>query len=87
MNIGFREASDLTSRLTDVVKGKSPVESVQGYDDTWRKAWADLLRMSDQPVIAANASPWVRERAAQIPPCIPASGDDLKALLNQVGLG
>jgi 2-polyprenyl-6-methoxyphenol hydroxylase-like FAD-dependent oxidoreductase len=87
MNIGFREASDLTSRIADVLKGKNPVESLQGYDDTWRKEWADLLRMSDQPLVASDASPWVRDRAGRIPPCIPASGDDLKALLGQVGLG
>jgi hypothetical protein len=87
MNIGFREATDLTARLIDVVKGKGSAEQLKEYDETWRGAWAEMLRMSDQPVLGKAASPWVQQRAGRIPPCIPASGDDLKALLSQLGIG
>jgi hypothetical protein len=33
-----------------------------------------------------KADPWVQKNAARILACIPASGDDLEPLLEQIGL-
>ena len=36
--------------------------------------------------ITGRAGPWVREHAQSLLPCLPASGADLTALMNQLGL-
>jgi hypothetical protein len=33
-----------------------------------------------------GGDPWVQQIGARIPACLPASGDDLDALLRQIGL-
>ncbi len=86
MNVGFREGMDLAHRLIDIVGGKATLDSIDEYATLWKQAWHHLLEMTEAPSAEEKASAWVRRRTARIPPCIPASGDDLTALLAQIGI-
>ncbi len=86
MNVGFREGRDLARRLIDVIGGKSGPESLAEYAEKWGQEWNRLLEMSGAPSVEEDVSPWIRRRASRIPPCVPASGEDLSALLAQIGI-
>ncbi len=50
------------------------------------EAWQRLLGAGRAVRALPGADPWVRQTAARILACIPASGDDLEPLLEQIGL-
>ena len=50
------------------------------------EAWQWLLGAGREVRALPGADPWVRQTAARILACIPASGDDLEPLLEQIGL-
>lgn len=86
MNVGLREAADLAHRLGRVFREREPLEILDTYETAWRREWRRLLGVRGHPSPTAAADPWVRRHAARIPSCIPASGDNLDALLHQIGL-
>jgi hypothetical protein len=49
-------------------------------------AWQRLLGGGGEVRALPGSDPWVRQNAARILACIPASGDDLEPLLRQIGL-
>jgi 2-polyprenyl-6-methoxyphenol hydroxylase-like FAD-dependent oxidoreductase len=86
MNVGFREADDLAGKLAAVLgKGGSPKE-LEAYDRDWMTEWRKLLGISADVQPSAGASSWARDHASKILPCVPASGDDMASLLEQIGL-
>jgi len=85
MNIGIREAHDLAERCSALVKTGGNIDSLEEYGIERREEWASLQEMSGMNPMS-NASPWVMESAARILPCIPASGEDLDELLEQLDL-
>jgi 2-polyprenyl-6-methoxyphenol hydroxylase-like FAD-dependent oxidoreductase len=86
MNVGFREGMDLARRLVDIIAGKAGLDSLNDHATKWKQEWDRLLETTQTPSADDSASPWIRERVARIPPCIPASGEDLTPLLAQVGI-
>jgi hypothetical protein len=48
--------------------------------------WESMLDSARTPDVRPNADPWVKEHAARIVSCTPASGDDLAQLVGQIGL-
>lgn len=86
MNVGLREAADLAHHLGRIFREHQPHSTLDDYDTTWRSEWRRLLGARGQPSPSAAAGTWVRRHAARISSCIPASGDDLDALLRQIGL-
>ncbi|MEJ2082576.1 MAG: FAD-dependent monooxygenase [Acidobacteriota bacterium] len=86
MNVGFREGMDLARRLVDIIAGKGGLDSLNDHATKWKQEWDRLLETTQTPSADDSASPWIRERVARIPPCIPASGEDLTPLLAQVGI-
>jgi 2-polyprenyl-6-methoxyphenol hydroxylase-like FAD-dependent oxidoreductase len=86
MNVGLREAADLTTRIAAVLKGGEDVGTLESFNDRWCEEWRALLRLADHPAATAEATGWVKERAGRIPHCVPASGDDLLALAAQIGI-
>jgi 3-(3-hydroxy-phenyl)propionate hydroxylase len=85
MNSGLLEARELATRISRVLRGEGPSslldEFATGTHDTWQR----LLR-ADSVRALPGANPWVRQNAARILACMPASGDELEPLLQQIGL-
>jgi 2-polyprenyl-6-methoxyphenol hydroxylase-like FAD-dependent oxidoreductase len=74
MNVGLREADDLAGRLAHALRKEGAVGRLDDYNASREKEWRRLFG-SD----AAYGS-----RPALLLPCLPASGEDLKALLAQL---
>lgn len=87
MNVGLREAHDLSRRLGAILREDYPENLLDRYEEDRRREWRRLLGQSGTPEPAGTATAWVRKNAARILPCVPASGADLALLLGQIGLG
>jgi 2-polyprenyl-6-methoxyphenol hydroxylase-like FAD-dependent oxidoreductase len=99
MNSGLVEARELASRISRILRGDGPSSLLDEFatetHDTWRRLLdADSVRARPGTAGAPAArvarggvgDPWVRQIGARILACIPASGDDLEPLLEQIGL-
>ena len=86
MNVGFLEAHELAWRLTRILRANGDAGLLATYDTECRKRWNSLLGQTAALRPNPSADPWVAERAQAILPCLPASGDDLKALAAQLEL-
>jgi 2-polyprenyl-6-methoxyphenol hydroxylase-like FAD-dependent oxidoreductase len=84
MNAGLGEARDLADRIADTLGGNGS-GSLEEYDRGHRERWRFLLGIDVGPE-AGGADAWVRERASRILSSVPATGDDLRRLLAQIGL-
>ncbi len=85
MNVGLREGYDLSQRLTAILRQGESTELLDAYDDRQKRQWRRLFGLAGD-LKARRASGWTEKRAARIPMVLPASGDDLKALLSQLGI-
>ena len=86
MNVGLIEAEDLASKFTKVLHDKAPLDLLDTYGRGCRQAWQRSLGLTGELRVRPQANPWVQQRSARIPLCVPASGDALTQLLNQLGL-
>lgn len=86
MNVGLREAHDLAGRFESVLRGTTTVADLATYGEEREREWTGLLGGTGSVKVTADASAFVREHAARILDCTPASGAHLQALLGQVGL-
>ncbi len=86
MNIGFREAADLTWRIASVLVNPGSAALLEGYGDHWRSEWQNLLGLGAKLRPREDTDPWVAGRAPRIPPCVPVSGEDMGVLFRQLGL-
>jgi len=84
MNVGLREAEDLGGRLVAVLRRGAPASSLAEYDAEVGRTWRRLL---SRPSPSEGApAPWASRFADRIAACLPGSGDDLDALLRQIGM-
>jgi 2-polyprenyl-6-methoxyphenol hydroxylase-like FAD-dependent oxidoreductase len=74
MNVGLREADDLADRLVRVLRQRDSVGLLEEYDASRAAEWRSLF---------GAHSPYGSRRSLLLP-CVPASGDDLEALLGQL---
>jgi 2-polyprenyl-6-methoxyphenol hydroxylase-like FAD-dependent oxidoreductase len=86
MNVGLREAADLAHHLGRIFREHQPIDTLDTYEKTWRSEWRRLFGAHGHPTPTTAAGSWARHHAKRILSCIPASGDDLDALLRQIGL-
>ena len=86
MNIGLLEGAELAGILKKILREKGSTTLLDNYERTHRGEWQQLLGMKGAPKSGAAASAWVKEHCCQIPPCLPASGNELALLLSQLGL-
>ena len=85
MNSGLVEARELAARISRIQRASGPPSLLQEFAAEMHGAWQGLLdagRVRSLP----GTDPWVRENRAKILASIPASGEDLEPLLNQLGL-
>ena len=85
MNSGLVEARELAARISRIQRaGGAPSLLEEFATETHERGNAPRRRPGGAR--ASGADPWVRQNAARILACIPASGDDLEPLLKQIGL-
>jgi 2-polyprenyl-6-methoxyphenol hydroxylase-like FAD-dependent oxidoreductase len=86
MNSGLVEARELAARISRVQRTEATPSLVQEFASETHDAWQCLLDAGRTVRALPGAAPWVQQTAARILACIPASGDDLEPLLEQIGL-
>jgi 2-polyprenyl-6-methoxyphenol hydroxylase-like FAD-dependent oxidoreductase len=85
MNAGLVEARELAACLSRVRAGGAP-SLLQEFASETHNTWQWLLDAGRAVRPLPGADPWVRQNGARILACMPASGDDLEPLLEQIGL-
>ena len=86
MNSGLVEARELAARMSRIQRAGAAPSLLQEFATETHEAWQRLLGAGRAVRALPGADPWVRQTAARIVACIPASGDDLEPLLKQIGL-
>ena len=86
MNVGFAEAATLAAEILKVSRQTSPPELLETCERQCQAEWKRLLGLTGGLKTRNNTNPWVRDRAARILPCLPASDGDLTALASQLSL-
>jgi 2-polyprenyl-6-methoxyphenol hydroxylase-like FAD-dependent oxidoreductase len=86
MNSGLVEARELAARISRVQRTEATPSLLQEFASETHDAWQSLLDAGRTVRALPGAAPWVQQAAARILACIPASGDDLEPLLEQIGL-
>ncbi len=86
MNIGLREAVDLSAAVHDQIRGNASQEQLNEYNTKRLAEWQSMLGMKGSLKSDGQADPWVSGIADRLLPCLPASGDDLTRLLHQLHL-
>src|SRR4029434_8575388 len=86
MNSGLVEARELAARMSRIQRTAGAPSLLQEFATETHEAWQWLLGSGGAVRAPPQADSWVRANAARILACIPASGDDLEPLLEQIGL-
>ena len=86
MNSGLVEARELAGRMAQILRAQAAPTLLQEFAAATHDAWRRLLSAGETVQALPGADPWVRRHAARIVACMPASGDDLDLLLQQIGL-
>jgi 2-polyprenyl-6-methoxyphenol hydroxylase-like FAD-dependent oxidoreductase len=86
MNAGLVEADAVGRRLAGGVGGGDIASALSEYDSDRQAEWGALLDTDGALQARSDADRWVAEHASKILGSIPATGEDLRTLLTQVGL-
>jgi len=86
MNWGLVEARELATRIARIRRAEGTPSLLHEFGTETHEAWQRLLGAGRTVRALPGADPWVQQTAARILDCIPASGDDLEPLLQQIGL-
>jgi 2-polyprenyl-6-methoxyphenol hydroxylase-like FAD-dependent oxidoreductase len=86
MNLGLLEAEQFVSDVVQCVKRAAPIETVHEHGAERLREWHKLLGYNVRFDLLPNAPTWLPTYARRVAPVLPASGPDLKKVLEQVGL-
>jgi NADPH-dependent dioxygenase len=86
LNVGMRESYDLARRMTDILRKSASLELLRYYNEERRREWRMLLGIADRIRTRPDTPAWARRLAPRLVSSLPASGRDINALLEQVGL-
>jgi 2-polyprenyl-6-methoxyphenol hydroxylase-like FAD-dependent oxidoreductase len=87
MNMGLEEAYRLASAIADREAGTATAQGLAAYDRERTEELRFMLGADDTELVArGEANDWVRAERGRLVECVPACGDDLVALLRQLGL-
>jgi 2-polyprenyl-6-methoxyphenol hydroxylase-like FAD-dependent oxidoreductase len=86
MNSGLMEARELAARMTRILRDGEPPAILEAFATETQAEWQRLVGAGREVRALPGAAAWVREARARIVSCMPASGDDLEPLLQQIGL-
>jgi putative polyketide hydroxylase len=86
MNAGLAEAHDLGDKIAEILGGNASMELLESYSTEHLDRWRFLLGLA-APLEARNGTEeWIARRATRILSSTPATGQDLRRLLAQIGL-
>ena len=86
MNVGLREAAALAEHLKKILREHGSSGLLEAYAGERREEWQHLLGTKGELRPRVQTDPWIGERGARILPCLPASGEHLRQLFDQIGL-
>jgi hypothetical protein len=86
MNSGLLEARELAARISRIQRAGGAPSLLAEFATETHDAWQWILGSGGAVRALPEADSWVRKNASRILACIPASGDDLEPLLEQIGL-
>jgi 2-polyprenyl-6-methoxyphenol hydroxylase-like FAD-dependent oxidoreductase len=86
MNVGLCEAEELATTLKTILREKASVNVLETYNRNCRNEWQRLLGLNTALKPGGHADGWIKQRCGRILSCIPASGEDLTQLINQLDL-
>lgn len=86
MNMGMRDAHELAWRLFEVLRNNGSRDLLPSYAEQSQAEWPLFTEVSGRVQALPSASPWVRDRMANIAYCAPGTGEDLESMLLQLGL-
>ena len=86
MNSGLVEARELAARISQIQRAAGAPSLLQEYATETHAAWRSLLGAERRVRALPGAGLWVRQTAARMLDCVPASGEDVEPLLEQIGL-
>jgi 2-polyprenyl-6-methoxyphenol hydroxylase-like FAD-dependent oxidoreductase len=86
MNLGMREAGDLAQRITRALREGGGPTALADYSRKWHGEWEQLLGINGGLRPREDAPGWVKNRAAAIAECLPATGADFLKLAAQISL-
>ena len=85
MNLGLFEGRDLAVRIAEAMK-TGDVAPLEEYNTRWSAVWRELQGLTGGLEPALDCPDWMRDKGARLLPCLPAHGEELRALAAQVGL-
>ena len=86
MNAGLLEARELASRIWQIQRSSGASSQLEEFATAMHETWEELLDPCRVVRALPGADSWVQQNAARILACLPASGDELEPLLQQIGL-
>ena len=86
LNVGLSEANELALRLERILRRGASTALLAEYGHEAHAEWRRLLGLRGAPTPGARASSWASRNAARLLPTVPASGEDLTLLFEQLGL-
>jgi 2-polyprenyl-6-methoxyphenol hydroxylase-like FAD-dependent oxidoreductase len=89
MNSGLLEARELASGMARILRGEERSSALDEFSRRMHDRWKRLLNPAGVGALAdagGTGDRWVRQNAARILSCMPASGEDVEPLLRQIGL-
>jgi 2-polyprenyl-6-methoxyphenol hydroxylase-like FAD-dependent oxidoreductase len=85
LNVGLHEARLLARGVDDLRGGRDTASFTAAYDSGRQLEWRRLLGLEGPVSLGPKAPSWVREHLPKLLSSLPASGDDLDDLLDQLG--
>ncbi len=86
MNNGLFEAHDFIERIVACVSHGSNVGLLEGYGARHQREWHKLLGFHVKYDLLPDAPPWLGTHARRLGAMLPASGDELRRALHELGL-
>jgi 2-polyprenyl-6-methoxyphenol hydroxylase-like FAD-dependent oxidoreductase len=83
LNVGIFEANDLARRIAHELELSSAALGV-GYAQQRHLEWLRLFGLHPSTPLVGRAAEWVKRNIGAVLPCLPATGDDLDDLLDQL---
>lgn len=86
MNVGLREARELATLITGILRTDTPFEVLHSYNDERIEEWISLHGLNGDFSYDAGTPSWVPALGHELIASIPASGDGLSVLAAQLGV-
>ncbi len=86
MNVGLREAAELAEIIAAALRDGQPLDRLQTYDQQRLAEWKQLLGVDGGLKPTDRTDPWIRQNAARLLPCLPATSSELSSLVQPLGL-